>query len=115
MDLAPALRFRVDALRRGPKFSALWHRRPLGDDRIWQYLGVRLSVGLGHIPLRPLVLRRLPRLGVGTRLSVGARLGGLALEQQLLRLGTDVAGREGWRFVQYSAQLLGLCPETAPL
>ncbi len=46
------------------------------------------SWGLGSVSLRPLVVRRLLRMGLDTRHRMGAGLGSMAIGRGLLRLGT---------------------------
>lgn len=44
---------------------------------------------MGPVPLRTVVLGRLLRVGLDTRLRMGARLGHLEKRRRLLRVGTD--------------------------
>ena len=50
-------------------------------------LGVGLFLGLGAVPLWPLVLRTARRLGLDSGLHLGPELGHLALLWLVLRLG----------------------------
>ena len=52
-SVGPAIR-RCMGTRCTRRFQALCHQRALGFNRIWKYLGFRVSLGMGNFPLWPL-------------------------------------------------------------
>src|ERR1051326_6652442 len=88
MDRQSELRLCVDAcgLRR---FLSLLFERLLGLFRCGLDMDLVLSVGMGSVPLRPLDARSFLRLGLGSRLLLGSRLGGVEKWRRILRLGAN--------------------------
>jgi hypothetical protein len=63
-------------------------RRLMGVDGCGLVLAERRSMGLGYVPLRFVVLRRDSGMGLDPGHGLGARLGHMALQQRLHRLGS---------------------------
>src|SRR3954464_8589477 len=64
---------------------------PLVMDRLRLVLVLQLFLGLGSVPLWPLVHLPPARLGLGSRYSLGSFLGQLALFTRLLWMGSFAA------------------------
>lgn len=96
---------RVGSQRR-EGLSSLRNQRVLGDDRLRKYMGIELLLGLGALPLRSLVLRRLLRMELDARLRVGTCMGILEKWRRLLRMGTHGSRRTHQRQHQPARKLL---------
>jgi hypothetical protein len=68
--------------------SPLFLGWPLGEHRLWLVVGDGLGLGLGSLPLWPLVLAARLRLGMAPRHHLGTGLGGLAIRGRLRGLGS---------------------------
>ena len=69
-------------------------------------MGIELLLGLGALPLRSLVLRRLLRMELDARLRVGTCMGILEKWRRLLRMGTHGSRRTHQRQHQPARKLL---------
>ena len=78
------------------ELAALLQSGSLALDRLWLVLAIRLFVGLGALPLWPVVSQPASRLGLGSRHNLGTGLGDLALFRYVLRLGA-IAARSVFR------------------
>ena len=86
VDGFPALRLRLGSPPYALRLAALY-QRPLGLERLRLDLGLGLRMGLDTFPLRPLGIRSLARVVLGSRHGLGPRLGGLEDGRSLPRLG----------------------------
>ena len=76
-----------------PRLAALLRWRLLGLHRRRVVLAIHLFLGLGAVPLWPLVCAPALRLGLAAGPSLGAGLGNLAGRRRQLRLGAAAAAR----------------------
>ena len=75
------------------RVAALLRWRPLGLLGRWLVLAVGLLVGLGAVPLWPLVYAPALRLGLDARPGLGTGLGDVADDRGRMRLGAAAAAR----------------------
>jgi hypothetical protein len=109
VDRRPRLRPHLDSQRR-ERLSPLRHQRILGVDRLRKHLGFEFFVGMGALPLRALALQRPLRMGLDSRLRMGAGLGNLEKRRRLLRMGAYGAGRFYQRQRKHSGAVLDFPP-----
>src|SRR5437867_10845762 len=81
-----------DGRGRQPRMAAVLRLRPLGLFRLRLVLAFRLFLGLGAVPLWPVVPAPSAGLVLAARHGLGPLLGLLALYQRLLRVGAVAAG-----------------------
>ena len=81
----------ADGGRHQSHVAALLQLWPVGLFGLRVVLAVRLFVGLGAVPLRPLVPTQPSGLVLGAGPGLGTVLGILAVHRQLLRLGAVAA------------------------
>ncbi len=89
LALGPALRLGLGpGVELGGRLAALL-LRPVAVHELRLDLGQRRELGLGAVPLRPLVLAEPARLGLGPGLPMGPGVGVVARRRRLRRLGAD--------------------------